>query len=298
MRYTDALELLLLASLWGASFLFMRVAGPEIGPIALSFLRAAIACLLLLPFLLLRGGAAELKIHWKKLALVGVLNSAIPFCLLALATVSLSGGFAAILNATAPLWAAVIAWIWLADKMDGNRIAGLMIGFSGVVVLVANKVGLATPGVPLAILAATSAAFFYGLGANATKKYMQGISTLAVATGSMLAAAIVLLPGAVLLWPVGPVSIQAWAAIVVMGTASTGFAYILYFRLIVNVGPAKAITVTYLIPGFAVIWGAIFIDEKLSMNMLIGGAIILTGTALATGMLSLGRKSGADKNVV
>ena len=298
MRYTDALELLLLASLWGASFLFMRVAGPEIGPIALSFLRAAIACLLLLPFLLLRGGVAELKIHWKKLALVGVLNSAIPFCLLALATVSLSGGFAAILNATAPLWAAVIAWIWLADKMDGNRIAGLMIGFSGVVVLVANKVGLAAPGVPLAILAATSAAFFYGLGANATKKYMQGISTLAVATGSMLAAAIVLLPGAVLLWPVGPVSIQAWAAIVVMGTASTGFAYILYFRLIVNVGPAKAITVTYLIPGFAVIWGAIFIDEKLSMNMLIGGAIILTGTALATGMLSLGRKSGADKNVV
>jgi drug/metabolite transporter (DMT)-like permease len=291
MRFRDAVELLLLASLWGASFLFMRVAGPEFGPIALSLLRAVIAALLLLPFLLLRNGAAELKTHWKKLALVGVLNSAIPFCLLALATVSLSGGFAAILNATAPLWAAVIAWIWLADKLDGSRIAGLTIGFSGVVVLVANKIGLEAPGVPLAILAAMSAAFFYGLGANFTKKYMQGISTLAVATGSMLAAAIVLLPGALLLWPDDPVSIQAWAAIIVMGTASTGVAYVLYFRLIVNVGPAKAITVTYLIPVFAVIWGAIFIDEKLTTNMVIGGAIILAGTALATGMLSLGRKS-------
>ena len=298
VRFTDALELLLLASLWGASFLFMRVAGPEFGPIALSFLRAAIAALLLLPFLLLGSGAAELKTHWKRLAMVGVLNSAIPFCLLALATVSLSGGFAAILNATAPLWAAVIAWIWLADKMDGSRIVGLMIGFAGVVILVANKIGLNASGVPVAILAAISAAFFYGIGANFTKKYMQGISTLAVATGSMLAAAIVLLPGAVLFWPGEPASLLAWVAVIVMGIASTGIAYVLYFRLIVNVGPAKAITVTYLIPGFAVIWGAIFINEELTTNMVIGGAIILTGTALATGMLSLGRKSRTGDDAI
>ncbi len=291
MRFTDALELLLLASLWGASFLFMRVAGPEFGPIALSFLRAAIAAFLLLPFLLLGSGAVELKTHWKRLALVGVLNSAIPFCLLALATVSLSGGFAAILNATAPLWAAVIAWIWLADKMDGSRIVGLMIGFAGVVILVANKTGLNAAGVPMAILAGISAAFFYGIGANLTKKYLQGISTLAVATGSMLAAATVLLPGAVLFWPGETVSLRAWVAVIVMGIASTGIAYVLYFRLIVNAGPAKAITVTYLIPGFAVIWGAIFINEKVTTNMVIGGAIILTGTALATGMVSLGRKA-------
>jgi drug/metabolite transporter (DMT)-like permease len=298
MRFSDSLELLLLASLWGASFLFMRVAGPEFGPIALSFLRAAIAALLLLPFLLLGSGAAELKTHWKRLALVGVLNSAIPFCLLALATVSLSGGFAAILNATAPLWAAVIAWIWLADKMDGSRIVGLMIGFAGVVILLANKIGLNAPGVPVAVLAAISAAFFYGIGANFTKKYMHGISTLAVATGSMLAATIVLLPGAVLFWPGEPVSLLAWVAVIVMGIASTGIAYVLYFRLIVNVGPAKAITVTYLIPGFAVIWGAIFINEELTTNMVIGGAIILAGTALATGMFSLGRKSRTSDDAI
>jgi len=293
MRLSDVLDLLVLSALWGASFLFMRIAAPELGPVVLSFLRAAIAALFLLPFLLFRNGTTELKAHWKKLAAVGILNSAIPFFLLAFATLYLSGGFASIINATAPLWAAVIAWIWLSEKLDGSRAAGLIIGFAGVVVLVWNKAGIDLPGVFLAVLAAISAAFFYGIGANFTKKYMQGINTLVVATGSMVAAAVVLLPAAVLYWPVEPVSVLAWVTIGIMGVASTGVAYVLYFRLIVNVGPAKAITVTYLIPGFAVIWGSIFIDEKLTMNMVIGCAIILTGTALATGLLSLRRESGS-----
>ena len=296
MRIRDVVDLLVLAALWGASFIFMRIAAPELGPFVLGFLRAAIAALFLLPFMLLRAGITELRRHWKKLALVGILNSAIPFFLLAFATLSLSGGFASIVNATAPLWAAVIAWIWFSEKLGGSRTVGLIIGFAGVVVLVWNKAGINFPGVFLAVLAAMSAAFFYGLGANFTKRYMQGINTLVVAAGSMVAAAIVLLPGAIVYWPGGPVSTQAWVAISIMGIASTGIAYVLYFRLIVNVGPAKAITVTYLVPGFAVIWGAMFIDEKLTMNMIIGCAIILTGTALATGMLSLGRSSAASED--
>ncbi|RLA31626.1 MAG: EamA/RhaT family transporter [Gammaproteobacteria bacterium] len=296
MRFSDVVDLLVLAALWGASFIFMRIAAPELGPFVLGFLRAVIAALFLLPFLLVRAGTTELKTHWKKLAMVGILNSAIPFFLLAFATLSLSGGFASIINATAPLWAAVIAWIWLSEKLDGGRTAGLIIGFAGVVVLVWNKQGINLPGALLAILAAISAAFFYGLGANFTKKYMQGINTLVVAAGSMVGAAIVLLPGAMLYWPGDPVSIKAWVAISIMGIASTGIAYVLYFRLIVNVGPAKAITVTYLIPAFAVIWGAMFIDEKLTMNMVIGCAIILIGTALATGILSPGHRSAASED--
>ncbi|RLA27648.1 MAG: EamA/RhaT family transporter [Gammaproteobacteria bacterium] len=296
MRIRDVVDLLVLAALWGASFIFMRIAAPELGPFVLGFLRAVIAALFLLPFLLVRAGTAELKKHWKKLAMVGILNSAIPFFLLAFATLSLSGGFASIINATAPLWAAVIAWIWLSEKLDGSRTAGLIIGFAGVVVLVWNKQGINLPGALLAVLAAISAAFFYGLGANFTKRYMQGINTLVVAAGSMVGAAIVLLPGAMLYWPGDPVSIKAWVAISIMGIASTGIAYVLYFRLIVNVGPAKAITVTYLIPAFAVIWGAMFIDEKLTMNMVIGCAIILTGTALATGILSPGHRSAASED--
>jgi len=290
MRLKDVLDLLVLSALWGASFLFMRVAAPEFGPLVIGFLRALIATLLLLPFLLLRSGIAELRSNWKKLVLVGVLNSAIPFCLLALATISLSGGFAAILNSTAPLWAAMIAWIWLGDRLDRRRITGLIIGFTGVVVLVWNKAGIAAPGVAMAILAAVSAALFYGIGANFTQKYLHGISALALATGSMVAATIVLLPAGILLWPAKMISVQAWLAIIMMGVASTGIAYVLYFRLIANVGPAKAITTTYLVPGFAVVWGAMFINESLSANMVLGGAIILIGTALATGVLSFSRK--------
>ena len=286
MRSRDILDLLVLAALWGASFLFMRIAVPEFGPVVLAELRVAIASLFLLPLLLLRADFGELRIHWKKLATVGTVNSAIPFMLLPFSTLYLTGGFAAILNATSPLFAALIAWVWLSAKLDGSRITGLIIGFGGVVVLVWNKASFDWSGVSLAIIAAILASIFYGIGANYTKKYLHGMAPLSIATGSQLAAAIVLLPGAIALWPSGPISVQAWAAVITMGIASTGFAYIIYFRLIANVGPASAITVTYLVPGFAVFWGAIVIDEKLTTAMVIGCAIILFGTALATGLMS------------
>ena len=295
MRSRDTLDLFVLSALWGASFLFMRIAVPEFGPIVLAELRVVIASLFLFPILMLRADVGELTTHWKKLAIVGTVNSAVPFILLPFATLYLTGGFAAILNATSPLWAAVIAWIWLSARLDISRITGLVIGFAGVVVLVWDKAGFDLSGASLAIIAAILASFFYGIGANYTKKYLQEISPLAIATGSQLAAAIVLLPGAIALWPEGPISLQAWAAIITMGILSTGLAYIIYFRLIANVGPASAITVTFLVPGFAVFWGAVVLDEKLTTPMVIGCAIILIGTALATGLLSLRRAVTIDR---
>lgn len=291
MKVKDTLDLLILSALWGASFLFMRIAVPEFGPVVLAELRVAIASVFLFPIFLLRAEVGELKTHWKKLFAVGSLNTAIPFILLPFSTLYLTGGFAAILNATSPLWAALIAWIWLAATLNVSRIIGLIVGFSGVIVLVWNKASFDLGGVSLAILAAIVASIFYGIGANYAKKYLQGISSLVIATGSQLGAAIILLPGAIALWPAGPISIRAWAAIIAMGIFSTGFAYILYFRLIANVGPASAITVTYLVPGFAVIWGAVVLDEKITTTMVIGCAIVLAGTALATGMLSPPGKS-------
>ena len=290
MRLRDTLDLLILAALWGASFLFMCVAVPDFGPIVLAELRVATAAIFLLPILMMRADLAELRTHWKKLATVGTVNSAIPFMLLPFSTLYLTGGFASILNATSPLWAALIAWVWLSAKLDLSRITGLIIGFGGVVVLVWNKASFNLGGVSLAIIAAILASIFYGIGANYTKKYLQGVSPLAIATGSQLAAAVVLLPGAIALWPDGPISVRAWAAVITMGVASTGLAYIIYFRLIANVGPASAITVTFLVPGFAVFWGAVVIDEKLTATMVIGCAIILFGTALATGLISLRRE--------
>jgi len=290
MKVRDVIDLVVLSALWGASFLFMRIAAPEFGPVVLAELRIAIAGLVLLPILMMRGGAGELRVHWKKLVTVGSLNTAIPFMLFPYSTLYLTAGFTAILNATTPLFAAIIAFLWLSAALSTGRVIGLVIGFAGVVVLVWNKAGLDTS-VTLAIVAGIVASLFYGIGANYTKKYLQGIGSLAIATGSQIAAALLLLPAAIALWPDDPVSAKSWAAVIALGVFCTGIAYVLYYRLIANVGPASAVTVTYLVPGFAVLWGAIFIDERLTTNMMIGCTIILLGTALATGLLSVGGKS-------
>jgi len=290
MRIKDSLDLLILSALWGASFLFMRIAAPEFGPVVLAELRVAIASLVLLPIILLRGNVGELGMNWGKMVTVGTLNTAIPFILFPFSTLFITGGFAAILNATAPIFTALIAWIWLSTRLTGSSIFGFFVGFAGVTVLVWNKVSFDLSGTSLAIIAAVVASLFYGIGGNYTRKYLQGLRPLAIATGSQIGAAIVLLPGAIALWPDGPISMRAWTAIILMGIFSTGFAYILYFRLIANIGPAGAITVTYLTPGFAVLWGAIILDEQLTTSMIIGCAVILIGTALATGLLSVGGK--------
>jgi len=290
MKLSDIIDLVALSAVWGASFLFMRIAAPEFGPLVLVEVRVVIAALFLLPIFLLRANISELTVHWKKLAILSVLNSAAPFFLLTFATLSITGGFAGILNATAPIFAAMVAWVWLSDRLGVSQIVGLVIGFVGVLVLVWNKVTLAFDGTTVAILAGIIAAIFYAVGGNYTKKYMGQMNSLAIATGTMIAAAIILLPIAVYLWPSEPVSSRSWIAAIIMGVASTGIAYILYFRLIRNVGPAKAITVTYLIPAFAMFWGAIVIDEKVTPIMVVGCIIIFFGTALATGMLSFGRR--------
>jgi drug/metabolite transporter (DMT)-like permease len=289
MKLSDIVDLVALAAVWGASFLFMRIAAPEFGPVALVEVRVFIAALFLLPIFLLRADISELTMNWKKLSILSVLNSAAPFFLLTFATLSITGGFAGILNATAPIWAAMIAWLWLSDRLSLSRVLGLVIGFAGVSLLVWNKVSLDFDGTTVAILAGIVAAVFYAVGGNYAKKYMHRMNPLAIATGSMTAAAIILFPLAIYLWPSAPVSFRAWTAVTIMGVASTGVAYILYFRLIRNVGPAKAITVTYLIPAFAMFWGAVFIDEKVTPTMIAGCSIIFLGTALATGMLSFGR---------
>ncbi len=295
MKLRDIIDLLILAAVWGASFLFMRIAAPEFGSVVLVQLRVVIGSLFLLPIFMVRGQISELRIHWKKLGLLGAINSAIPFCLLTYSTLYLTGGFAAILNATAPLFGALIAWLWLADKLNGSRIAGLLIGLAGVITLVWNRIGLDAGDVTVAVFAAILASAFYGVGANYTKRHVSDVSSLAIATGSQISAAVVLLPAAIILWPAGPISAAAWISVAIMGIASTGIAYVLYFRLIANVGPAKAISVTYLVPVFAVFWGAMFIDESVTTTMIFGCAIILIGTALATGALSLTRKSGLGR---
>ena len=289
MKGRDVVDLIALGFLWGASFLFMRIAGPEFGAFALVEVRVTIAAFVLLPLLFAKGQFGELTGNWTTLGILGVHNTALPFFLLTWATLFLSAGIAGILNATAPIFAALIAWAWLGEKLTINKAAGLLVGTVGVWLLVRDKVGASMGDTTLAVLAALGGSLCYGFGGNFARRYASRIKPLAIAAGSQVGAALVLLPIAVITWPDTPISLTAWAAAIVMGLFSTALAYILYFRLIANTGPTNAITVTYLIPLFAMLLGALVIDEPITGSMLVGCAVILLGTALATGLLRLPR---------
>lgn len=293
MKPQDAVELLALAAVWGASFLFMRLGAADFGPVVLAALRVGLAALVLLPLLWQRGQVAALRSHWRAIAVVGVINSALPFVLFGMAALAINAGLSSIFNATAPLWGALIAWAWLGERLSRVRVLGLALGFAGVLWLAWDKASF-KPGehgvsAGLAIAACLAATLFYGFGANYTKRRLGGVPPLAVATGSQLAAALALALPAWWLWPAATPSATAWGSVVGLALPCTALAYLLYFRLIARVGAARAITVTFLIPAFGLIWGAIFLGETLTPSMVLGCVVILLGTALTTGVL---RRSG------
>jgi drug/metabolite transporter (DMT)-like permease len=292
MKPRDIIDLLLLGAIWGASYPFMRISAPEFGPIALILLRVAIGAACLMPLLMMRERLAAARGHVGAIIIVGVVNSALPFVLLAYSTLHLSAGFAAILNTAAPLWGAIVAWLWLGDRLSASRIAGLAIGFAGVAILVWGKFAITFEGTSLAIAASLAGTLMYGIAGSYTKKRLTGVDSLAVAAISQVAATVVLLPLALVTWPDAPPSGMAWVGVLVLGVMCTGVAYILYFRLIANAGPARAIAVSFLIPAFALAWSALFLDEVPTPRMLAGCVVILLGTALATGMVG-GRRPAA-----
>jgi drug/metabolite transporter (DMT)-like permease len=283
-RTAALLTLFTLAAFWGASFLFMRVATPEFGPIPLIAVRVTLAALALFPLLLTRPRQSGRRVPVGPMFLLGVTNSALPFTLFAFATLSLTAGLTAILNATAPFFTAIIAALWLRDRLTGSRVLGLLIGFAGVVLVVwgraSFKPGGSSSGV--AVLSGLVAAACYGFSANYTKRRFTGIDSLRLATYSQITAAIALLPLAVWLRPAAMPSAKSWAMLAALAILSTALAYVLYFRLIAALGPARAVTVTFLIPAFAMLWGAIFLDERITLQMIAGTGLILTGTAITT----------------
>jgi drug/metabolite transporter (DMT)-like permease len=293
MARRDLAELVLLAALWGASFLFMRLGAADFGPAALVFLRVAGAAALLLPLLLWRGQARALLEHGPALVVVGLLNTALPFALYMLAALVLNAGLSAIFNATTPLWTALIAWGWLGQVPSRWRALGLAIGFAGVAALGAQnasfKAGSAGISPALGMAACLLATLCYGVAANFTQKHLKTAPPLAVAAGSQTVAALLSAGPAWWWWPAQNPAPQAWAGAAVLALACTGWAYLLYFRLIARLGSAKAVTVTFLIPAFAVLWGGLFLNESLGLAMLAGCATVLLGTALATGLWVPGR---------
>ncbi|MES2878703.1 MAG: DMT family transporter [Pseudomonadota bacterium] len=284
------IEFLLLAAIWGSSFLFMRLGAVEFGALPTAGIRVAIAALFLLPLMLWRGLGPQLAQHWKKIFFVGLLNSGIPFACYAFALLAVSTGLSAILNATAPMFGALIAWVWLKDRPHGLRILGLAVGFVGVALLAWDKAsfkpdasGLATG---WAVLACLLACLCYGISASYTKRYLSGLPALVTATGSQLGATLGLALPTLWLWPNRMPGSTAWLALLAVGILCTGVAYVLYFRLIENVGPARSLTVTFVVPVFAMIYGALFLDESVTLWMVFCGAVIVCGTALSAGLLT------------
>ena len=295
MKLQDSAELLILAAIWGASFMFMRTATPEFGAIVLVEVRTAIAALCLLPLLLLRRRMPDLKRHWREILFVGIVNTAVPFCLFSYATMMLGAGVGAVLNATAPMFGALIAFLWLKDRLSYLAVIGLFIGFAGVSVLASARGTVAFSLSIMPILAALGATSAYGLAACYTKRNLAGVNALAIAAGSQVFAALVLLPFAIVTWPTNSPSLDAWLQVVILGVACTGVAYILYFRLIANVGAPRAMTVGYMVPVFGVLWGVIFLDETISKALLAGAGLILFGVSLTTGFIRWRKPPATEK---
>ena len=288
-----AVDLVLLAALWGASFLFMRIGAAEFGAIPTAGVRVTIAALVLLPLMWLRGQAGDLARNWKAAMLVGVSNSGLPFALFAFALLSINSGLAAVLNATVPMFGALVAWAWFRERPDNSRLVGLVIGFVGVALLAGHSAGFKSgSGIsPVwAVLACLGACLSYGVSASATRRYLTGVPAFATAAGSQVGASLALLLPTLYFWPAQMPSTRAWLALLAVGVACTGLAYVLFFRLIATAGPQRALTVTFLVPVFAVFYGAIFLDEEITTWMLMCALVIVCGVALSTGLVKLGRR--------
>lgn len=285
MPLRDLAGLMFLGAIWGASFLFLRIAVPELGVFTTAFLRVSIATLVMLPIALSAPYRQAYRTHWRAICVLGFFNYALPFSLLAFATQTLPASVASILNATAPIWAMLVAWAWLQQRPDQRRIAGMVLGFLGVLILSSHKSKTGSDGYSLATIAALLATLSYGTAANYSKRYLSAMPVIPLVMASQCCAALYLLPFGLTQWPVHSPSWTAWAAVAALGIACTSMANLVYFKLISRLGPTPAISSTFLIPMFGMLWGSLFLSEKISVLMLAGCGVILLGTALASGAL-------------
>jgi len=289
VRPIHAFQLVLLAAIWGGSFVCMRVAAPEFGVLSLIALRLVIATLVLLP-LLTAARRLAIAARWKQLALLALFNSALPFCLLAYATSKLSAGLPSIINATVPFFAALVAWAWIGDRLRRVQVLGLLTGFAGVVVLTLPKLQAGASGSLLAVGSGLLGAAMYGFSAIYTRRVLNGVEPMAIALGGTMIAMIYVFPLGFVALPEHVPSTKAWVAAGIVGAICTGFAYVLFYRLFVAIGATKTIAVTFLIPVFGVLWGATLLGEKLTWNIAMGGVLVLLGMAMITEILS--KKAG------
>lgn len=294
MDVASIFRLIALAAIWGGSFLFMRIGAPVFGPGVMIELRVGLAALFLWLVCRFLGRQTRLLQQWRHFLIIGLLNSALPFMLFAYAAQTLSASLLAILNSAAPIYGALIAAVWLRQPVTRSAAVGLLLGVAGVATLVAGSVMLKGDDWWWAIAAGLAAPFCYGLASVYTKQSSTTVDPTDNAHGSMWAAALLVLPFA-LLQPIRQTPTPFdWIAVSALAIVCTGTAYLLFFKLIEDVGAMRALSVTFLIPVFGVLWGALFLGETVGWSKLFGGALVLCGTALANGVISLERKVAVE----
>lgn len=298
MNTSHFIQLIILGALWGASFLFIRISVADFGPVWLVTVRVLCGALFLLGAGLLLKRAVEMKGNLRHYFWLGLLNTALPFVLFSFAAKSLTASLLSIINSTAPLWGVVFGIVLTRQAPSARVLAGLAAGSSGVLILVLHDASALTAGSPLPVLAAVLAPFCYGIASHYARLKTSHISPMAVAHGSMWGAFVCTLPALLFArLPAGEfsaISPGVLASAAALGVLCTGLAYLIYFRLVRDIGAASALTVTFLIPLFGILWGAFFLGEPVSANTLLGAAFVLLGTGLVTGfnpLTLLGRKS-------
>lgn len=286
-------QLLVLAALWGGSFLFMRISAHALGPAVLIEARVLLAALFLFVVSLImkkKRGFWQHKLHF---FIIGLFNTALPFLFFAYAAQTLNASTLSVLNSTAAIWGAAIGVFWTKTPLTKQASLGLVIGVTGVVVLVGWDAASLGSNSVLPITAGVLAAVCYGIASNYTKNAPQ-ISSFSNAHGNMWAAALMVLPLTFFMPIREEPTLQIGLAVIALGIFCTGVAYLLYFNLIAGVGASSALSVTFLIPAFGILWGYLILGEQVGWNTLIGTALVLSGTMMVTGFspraILLGRK--------
>lgn len=282
MNTKDIGALFALAALWGASFLFIRIASPAIGPLLTIQGRVTIAAIALLIYMLMIGQSTQFKQRWKQYLIIGALNAAIPFTLIAFAALHLNASMSAIINSMTPLFTALVVWGWMKEKMNKQNWLGILTGISGVIILVGWSPIPLTSEVVMAIILSVLSTVAYSFAGVYAKQSFSGVPPLSVAYGQQLGAALLLIPFTLFNLPESTSDISTIAAFSVLGLAllCTAVAYLLYFYLIESVGPTKTLSVTFLIPLFGMVWGAVFLNEQVTAGMLVGLIVILSSIFL------------------
>jgi len=279
VRRSDLARLVSLAAIWGGSFIFIRVLAPTLGPIVTAASRVLIAGVVLVVYCRTIGISADLARYWRQYLVIGVFNSTLPFVLYAFAALYIPASYSVILNSTTPLFTALLAVPLLNERLTWGKIGGLVAGAAGVALV--SRAGPVAPDFwfGAAVAACLAATLCYAASSIYMKKHAAGAKPLVIAGWSQVFAGLVLVPLMPIVPPSGAITPFVVANVLGLALVCSSIAYVLYYRLIADVGPTRALTVAFLMPAFGMVWGALFLGETITLPMIAGCALIIAGTA-------------------